>query len=408
MVIVGAGIGGLAAALCLRTIGARVTVLEQAHAIGEVGAGIQLAPNATRALAEMGVADLLAPEAVAATMSVRRRWQDGRVLGRYPLGADVEQRFGTPYWHAHRADVHAALLRAATRRGRFGEPAVLRLTETAQHVEPGDEDNAACVVTGSGRHHADVLIGADGIHSRVREALAAPDAPRFSGDVAYRALIPVEAIRPVAELAELTRDPELNIWLGPHCHLVHYWVRHRALLNLVAIVPGTEDTPESWSAAGDKPVLLDALAGWDNSARSLVAAAPAVNRWAVYDREPLPSWTSGRVALLGDSCHAMVPYQAQGAAQALEDAVALARALRAADRRSVPEALAGYEQARHARATAVQRASRHNRELFHMPDGPEQEARDVLLRNSNGDFDSYAWLWGGVGTPENTTPRETV
>jgi salicylate hydroxylase len=400
VIIVGAGIGGLAAAVCLRAAGHQVTVLEQAPAIGEVGAGIQLAPNATRALIKMGIFDALNGAAVAATESLRRRWQDGEVLGRYPLGHEIRERFGAPYWHAHRADVHAALLTAATDPHRHGVPVAIRLGHAVCDVDPGDDERPAQVVVGQDtRFAAHLVVGADGLHSRVRQTLIGADRPRNSGDVAYRALIPAQSLATAPRLAALTRAPALNIWLGPRSHLVHYYVRQRALLNLVAIVPANGDTPESWSAGGDKSELLDALDGWDSAARALVHAAPGVSRSALYDREPLETWVVNRAGLLGDACHPMLPYQAQGAAQALEDALALAGALDHATPDAVPGALRRYETARQPRAAAVQRASRHNRELFHLPDGPAQVHRDAQLRESNGDFGSYAWLWAGDRPP---------
>ncbi|MGH3376694.1 MAG: FAD-dependent monooxygenase [Actinoallomurus sp.] len=394
VVVVGAGIGGLAAAVCLRTIGARVTLLEQASAIGEVGAGIQLAPNATRALAAIGVADRLRPDAVAATRSLRRRWQNGALLGSYLLGAEIERRFGAPYWHAHRVDLHAALLRAATDPDGAGAPVTLQLGAAVWKVEQ-DRLRVSAITTEGARYPADVLIGADGIHSRVREMMVGADKPQFSGDVAYRALIPTDALTADPTMGELTRERALTIWLGPHCHLVHYYVRAGSLLNVVAMVPGEQDAPESWSARGDKSELLDALAGWHPTIHKLISAAPVVNRWALYDREPLDSWILGRIALLGDSCHSMLPYQAQGAAQALEDALALGKTLQSATPETVAEALGVYEAERSVRASRVQRASRKNREIFHLPDGPQQHQRDAELRHGGADYESYAWLWSG-------------
>lgn len=407
ILIVGAGIGGLSAAVSLRHSGHRVTVLEQASRLSEVGAGIQLAPNATRALFALGLRESLIQEAVAATSSLRRRWATGEVLGAYPLGAGIEARFGAPYWHMHRSDLHDALIRAAVGAESPGPPVTLHLGASVVGIEP-EAGRSALVVTAEGaRHVADVVVGADGIHSRVRETIAGPDQPSYSGDVAYRALIPASAISASPELSSIAGEPALTIWLGPNAHVVQYYVRHQALLNVVAIVPGDDAAPESWSAEGRTEDLLAALQGWDARLQTLVDSIPRVKRWALYDREPLDIWTEGRVCLLGDSCHSMLPYQAQGAAQAIEDAIALAGALDGVHRSDVTDALHAYAIARQDRAAAVQAASRHNRKLFHMPDGEDQRQRDAALRVSAGDFDSYAWLWGSQDGPSLTDTRAT-
>ncbi|MDX6588432.1 MAG: hypothetical protein QOI31_2905, partial [Solirubrobacterales bacterium] len=219
VLIVGAGIGGLSAAVALRRTGHRVTVLEHAPELGEIGAGIQVAPNATRCLFGLGLRERLEQKAVAAQRSVRRRWEDGRILGEYPLGTDVEERFGSPYWHMHRADLHAGLAEAALDAVGPGQPVDLRLNTAVVGVEP----NAGIVVTEAGsRLQADLVIAADGIHSSVRHTIWGPDTPVDSGDVAYRALIPRATIEASPELLEIASDPVLTVWLGPDKHVVQY------------------------------------------------------------------------------------------------------------------------------------------------------------------------------------------
>lgn len=393
VLIVGAGIGGLSAAVALRRTGHRVTVLEHAPELGEIGAGIQVAPNATRCLFALGLRERLEQKAVAAQRSVRRRWEDGRILGEYPLGADVEERFGSPYWHMHRADLHAGLAEAALDPVGPGQPVDLRLNTAVVGVEP----DAGIVVTEDGsRLHADLVIAADGIHSSVRHAIWGPDTPVDSGDVAYRALIPRATIEASPELLEIASDPVLTVWLGPDKHVVQYYVRGRSVLNVVACVPAVTAALESWTGAGDTKDLLASIEGWDDRVRALVGAAPEFMCNAIYDRAPLETWVAGRVALLGDACHPMLPYQAQGAAQAIEDAVVLADTLEELD--DVEAALHAYEARRYERATKVQGASWKNRHLFHLPDGEEQQQRDEALDDQQGDFDSYSWLWAADPT----------
>jgi salicylate hydroxylase len=389
--VVGGGIGGLSAAIALRRSGHRVTVLEQAPVLGEIGAGIQVAPNATRCLFSLGLQERLERTAVAAQGSVRRRWEDGRVLGEYPLGPAVEERFGAPYWHMHRADLHAALADAALDPAEAGEPIDLRLNTVVAGVEP-ESGAAAAVVTEDGtRFEGDVVIGADGIHSPVRHSIWGPDEPIDSGDVAYRALVPREAIQASPLLRQIASEPVLTVWLGPDRHIVQYYVRGKSVLNVVGCVPANTAALEGWTGPGDPNDLLDSIEGWDERVRALVGASSAFMCNAIYDRAPLDTWVAGHVALLGDACHPMLPYQAQGAAQAIEDAVVLASSLDEID--DVDAALQAYEAARYERATAVQGASWKNRRLFHLPDGEEQQQRDAALNDQQGDFDSYSWLW---------------
>lgn len=397
VVVVGGGLGGLAAAARLRLCGHHVTVLEQAPRFGPVGGGIQLAPNATAFLRPLGVLDVVGRWAVRAETSMRRRYEDGRLLGRYELGESVVERFGAPYLHVQRADLHDALARVALADRPSAGAVSLELGVQVCGVEqPGG--GPALVVTRDGRRlEADVVLGADGIHSRLRGVVTSTEEPSFSGDVAHRCVVPVRSLSRRAELDELdelTRDPSLTIWLGPGRHLVHYFVHGRELLNLVLCAPaGTDEIAESWSADGSVEEMVAALDGWDARAVALVSLARSVHRTGLYDREPLETWVEGRLALLGDACHPMLPYQAQGAAQAFEDAAALAEELEGIEPDGVPAALVAYQARRQPRAAAVQLASRLNRQLFHLPDGAEQRRRDERLGTGAGDFDSYAWIW---------------
>ena len=376
-VVVGAGIGGLTAAIALRRAGLDVQVFEQAPELHEVGAGIQLSPNATRLLARLGVGEALARVAVRPDAIEHRRWQDGRVLLRQPLGDAVEREFGAPYYHVYRPDLLAVLSGAL--------PAgVVHLDRRGVAIA----DDRVTFADGA-TVAADVVIGADGIHSVVRAAIVGADAPRFSGSIAYRGLVPAERL---AHL-ELPRDG--NSFLGPNRHFVHYWVAARRFMNFVAVVPGGDWRVESWSATGEVKAALAEFEGWHPQVTTIIAAAERTHRWALYDREPLDTWSRGRTTLLGDAAHAMLPFMAQGACQAIEDAAVLARCLAKATRDDVPHALARYEAIRKPRAIAVQRASRENATLYHLPDGDDQRARDAryAAHMAAGPFAARGWLF---------------
>ena len=361
--MIGAGIGGLTAALALARAGLRVRVFEQAPALREVGAGIQLAPNATRILHRLGLADALARVAVKPARSELRRWDDGRVLWSQPLGAVIEERFGAPYYHLYRPDLLGVLADALP-------DGVLHLGRRVTAIT--ERDDGVLVRLGDGSTaRADVALGADGIHSTVRAALFGPESPRFSGSTAYRGLVPVE------RLAHLDLPRQGYAWLGPDRHFVHYYVAGARLMNFVAVCPGGDWRIESWSARGRLADALAEFAGFHPTVREIIRAADETHRWALYDRAPLPRWSAGRVTLMGDAAHPMLPFLAQGACQAIEDAATLARLLRDAPAAAVPELLARYETHRKPRATQVQQGSLENATTYHLPDGPAQEARDA-------------------------------
>jgi salicylate hydroxylase len=375
--IAGGGLGGLSAALFLLRAGVTdVRVFEQQSALGEIGAGIQVAPNAVRLLQRLGVGDALADVAVSFEVAWEfRRWQDGSILFSQSFGEEGERRFGAPYLAIHRADLLRVLASAVP-------DGVVSL---GRHVTGVDGDRFA-FEDGSSSEPLDALIGADGIHSVVREAIAGPGSPEFTGLAAYRALVPAE------EAPEFARRPVCSIWLGPHKHFVHYPVSGGASVNLVTANPAGDWRDESWTAPGRVEDFLAEYQGWDPAVLQLIGAARETKRYAFYSREPIASWVSGRIALLGDAAHPMLPFFAQGAGQAIEDGAVLARCL-AAGADDVPAALARYQSLRVERATRVQRMSGERREHHHMPDGPEQVARDAAL-GSEDPLGHNEWLYG--------------
>ena len=377
--VVGGGIGGLSAALALLQAGFDVHVYEQAPRFGEIGAGIQISPNASRLLHRLGLRNAMERWGVRPVAVHQKRWDDGRTLQRAPLGPEVEARFGAPYYHFQRGDLAALLAEALPKERAHAGRRLVGIEEKGQRVVARFDDG--------GSAEAELLIGADGIHSRVRHLTFGPEKPRFTGCVAWRGLVPAERI------AHLDIEVASHNWMGPGGHCVHYWVSAKRQMNVVCIVEHGNWTSESWTDRGDVDEVLARYEGWHPTVRSLIAAFPETFVWALHDRAPLPAWTRGRVALLGDACHPMLPMMAQGAAQAIEDGAALASLL-SAMKDDLPAALARYELLRKPRATRLQEASAANRVRFHLPDGPEQRKRDEDMRNS-GDrsLDNIAWLY---------------
>ena len=381
-IVVGAGIGGLTAALALRAAGCEVAVYEQADALREVGAGIQLAPNATRLLHRLGLAEPLARVGVRPEAIEHKRWQDGRILLRQPLGEMCEETFGAPYYHLYRPDLLGVLADALS-------PGIVRLGHRC--VALAQDAHAVTLTFDNGvSARAAAVIGADGIHSTIRALLLGPESPRFSGSIAYRGLVPAERV------SHLRLPRYSNGWLGPDRHFVHYFVGAGArLLNFVAIVPARDWRIESWSATGEVADALAEFDGWHPTVRTIIAAADRTHRWALYDREPLETWSVGRVTLLGDAAHAMLPFMAQGACQAVEDAVVLARCLASASPDAVEDALRQYETLRKSRVWDVQRASWRNATTYHLPDGESQRERDAAWAASaaRGPYSERGWLF---------------
>ena len=359
--VIGGGIGGLACAVALRRAGLEVSLFEQTLEQREVGAGIQISPNASRLLGRYGLGGAMARVAVRPSAIVFRRWQDGRVLGCEELGNSMEGQYGAPYYHFHRADLIALLAEA------FG-PRNIKLGRRLLDIEQ-DESGVTAHFQDGASERGDLLIGADGIHSRVRERLFGEERPRFSGQIAYRGLAAAERV------AHLRLPFDVTNWVGPGGHFVHYYVSAGRFLNFIAVSEEASWTREQWSDRGSIRDAVKNYEGWHPQVATILTAVDETFKWALFDRNPLPAWTRGRVALLGDACHPMLPFMAQGAAQAIEDGATLAACLKQTVF-NVPTALQAYVSSRKPRTTALQERSQAFSGSFHLHDGPEQQARD--------------------------------
>lgn len=387
ILIAGGGIGGLAAALACVRAGAGVQLFERAAEFGEVGAGIQLGPNVTRVLQGWGLGDALNGVAAFPQRLQVRHALSGAELGVLRLGDAMVERYGAPYATIHRADLHGLLLAALQTR------TDVRLYLNSQVTSLSQDDEGVTVQTADDRLvQGDLLVGADGLWSRVRELLLADGPPRVTGHLAYRAMVPQHS------LPERLRSTQVTVWLGPKLHVVQYPVRGGAWLNVVAIMHGRRDDLEinNWDHLANAVELRMALAGACPGLRDLIAAIDYWRLWVLCDRLPMrgpQEQARGRVALLGDAAHPMRPYMAQGAGMAIEDAAELGRVLAAADL-TVPQALQRYAAQRWQRNARVQARSIRNGEIFHAR-GPVRWARDLSLRLLGERLLDVPWLYGG-------------
>jgi salicylate hydroxylase len=362
VVVVGAGIGGLAAALALLRAGQRVRVHEQVAELGEVGAGLSITPNAGKALVALGLRAELERIGSRPPAGAIRHYATGEVL--VTLAQDqAGERYGLPLYHVHRADLHAALAAAV----RAADPACLATGSAVVGID-SRADGVSLQLQDGSRATAEWLVGADGIHSVTRKALFGPDRPNFTGYLAYRGLVPGERVP-----RELL-DPPLCMTVGPRRLLMRYPLRGGALVNIVAIAQRSAWTEEGWSVGATREELLAEFADFEPHARRLLELVPPEKlfKWGLFDRDPLPTWTRGRATLLGDAAHAMPPFTGQGAVMALEDAAVLGRAAAAAA--TPEEALRRFEQARHGRVTEALVMSR-SRALTYFADDPLQQVK---------------------------------
>lgn len=356
ILVAGAGIGGLTAALALLQEGLDVRVFERAPNLGEVGAGVQISPNGVRVLFELGLESELRRVCFDPVGRELRVWNTGQGC-RVPANADyVLERFGFPHLTLHRADLHSILVEAVRRKN----PHAIQL---GAHCERFEQDtDSVKLFLGSGECIVgDALIGADGIHSRIREQLFGRSRAKFTGGIAWRGVIPVE------NLSDSMRLGYGQNWIGPTSHVVVYPIRRGELINVVAHVERDDWQVESWIERGDQDEFAADFPGWHNDIHELIRNIDIPYKWALFLHEPLHAWSVGRVTLLGDACHATLPYLAQGANMAIEDGLVLARSF-ASHPGKVPEALLSYERARIARTSRIVQASADNARRFHHPD----------------------------------------
>jgi salicylate hydroxylase len=377
--VIGGGIGGLAVAVGLHRAGFEVDVYEQAQELVEVGGGIQIAPNAARILYRLGLGEGLDRHAVRGINMHQRRWDDGRTLQKAPLNPLCEELYGAPHLTLHRADLQAIIASGLAKERIHLGHRLVGLDDRGDAVEAKFENG--------GRAVADILVGADGIHSTVRALLFGAEDPSFSGCVAYRGLVPADKI------IDLGLDRGSQIWLGPGGHLVQYFVSGGRLLNFVGWTEHDTWSREDWTDRATVERALAAFTGWHSQIQRIISAADTCFIWALFDRDPLPRWSVGRVTLLGDACHPMYPFMAQGAAQSIEDGATLITLLTAG---GDPVAiLRRYEELRLPRVTQLQQMSRGNKHRYHMQDGPEQEARDAAVAaNRERAPETLRWLFG--------------
>lgn len=410
IVIAGAGIGGLTAALSLARTGAHIIVLERAPVLEEVGAGLQLSPNASNILQDLGLLDRLAPWSLAPEQLRIRRARDGADLTRMPLGPMADARWGAPHLVAHRADVQRILLDACE-----ASPLITLKTDADvlgfASVTDGERASVQVGVLDRGKHtrvDGDVLIGADGLRSGLRERLGLgfADAPIYSGRTAWRALIPATAA-PTSALRV-----ETNLWLGAKAHLVHYPIRAGDFVNVVAVIEDPwrgDDSTDIWRdpADADPRYLKRSFGGWAREAHDLLDAAPQWRRWPLFERRFAPRWSLDNVVLMGDAAHPVLPFLAQGAGLAIEDAEALGRAF-ATHGADVGAAIRMYENERIPRASDIVLASRRQAAIYHMS-GPMALARDTFMRRvtPDGMQRRVDWIYGyrkGAGARRRLLP----
>ena len=379
IVIAGAGIGGLCAALGLVKRGFQVAVYEQSLHLGEIGAGLQLSPNAMHVLQSLGVADEVKTKAFIPTSAVMRHYQTGKKYFAVPLADTAAQKYGASYLHIHRADLHTVLRRECEKLNvsiHLGQ-AIKSYQHSPQNVSP--INSSPCRLTiqfeSSESLEADVLIGADGIKSHVQSCMLGQTPAEFTGQVAWRGVVEAN------KLPKGLVKPYANLWVGPGKHFVSYYLRGGNLVNFVAVQERTDWQKESWNEPGNISELRNTFAGWHPEVTELLGATEACFLWALFDRPPLQKWTDRSVALLGDACHPMLPFLAQGAAMAIEDSYALAHCL--ANENDTQIALNAYQNIRLTRTSNIQLAARKNASLYHMSSPVAQAKLAVLSGLSN-------------------------
>lgn len=383
VIIAGGGIGGLCAAIALSKVGIEVEVIERAPALGEVGAGLQLSPNATKALAALGVLEAVAAVASMPQTLEMRLGRTGEKVFSIPIAKEARNRYGAPYLHVHRADLIEVLRRAAE----FAGVHVRLGARVSAYVRDNDSlrvglDTGAIVP-------CDLLVGADGVRSTVRKQMLGEEDPRYTGAVAWRLTVPADVAPDLPHSA--------IVWAGPGRHAVTYRIRRNELINFVGVVETDKWRGESWDQPGDLLELAEDFGDWAQPIPDIIAACGECFVWALFDRDPLVRWHDARVVLLGDACHPMPPFQAQGAAMAIEDAIVLAKCLQAHG--ISPTALGTYEKLRKPRTSKVLASARANMGVFHRSNAFTQAATYGPMKLADRLFPSFVrsrqdWIYG--------------
>jgi 2-polyprenyl-6-methoxyphenol hydroxylase-like FAD-dependent oxidoreductase len=384
VIIVGGGIGGMAAALALSRLGIRIKLLEQSAEIGEIGAGVQLGPNAFAALDALGVGQAARSRAVFAERLVMMDAVDGKEVGTFPVGERFRERFGNPYAVIHRADIHTSIYEAVEKSPLIEFYTSTKVMELIEN--DGGTDKVTVVDNHGNRFTGDAVIGCDGVKSVIRDKLVG-DQARVSGHVVYRAVVPVE------EMPEDLRWNEAAIWVGPNCHLVHYPLRGGQQFNLVVTFHSREQ--EVWGVReGSKEEVLSYFQGICDRPRQLLDAPKSWKRWSTADRDPIENWVRGRVVLLGDAAHPMLQYLAQGACMAIEDAVTLGEAVKHCNF-DLDAAFKLYEKSRVTRTARTVLSAREMGRIYHAK-GVERLVRNSLWKGRTPDqfYEALQWLYG--------------
>jgi salicylate hydroxylase len=367
VIVVGGGIGGLVTALALLKHDMDVDVYEQAAQLGEVGAGIQISPNGTRVLLALGLEEPLRRIAVTPLRKEIRHWRTGKTWNWYNLGAASDQRYGAPHVLLHRGDLHGMLVDAVRRL----KPDAIHLGKRCVDIDRADGHVDLQFATGETARAA-YVIGADGIHSKIRERLFGPSRPEFTGCVAWRAVVPMQRLPASAATMVSTN------WLGPRGHVLHYPIRGGELLNLLAIVERDDWQVESWTVQGTTGELASDFPGWHPDVQAIIRNIETPFKWALMVRGPMPQWSEGRVTLLGDACHPTLPFLGQGGVMAIEDSYVIAACLKKHFTDPV-NAMSRYEDIRRERTSVVVRKSHENRRQAFSPALADQDEAVVSV-----------------------------
>lgn len=379
VIIAGAGIGGLTAAACLLQKGYKVRLYEQATTLGEIGAGIQTSANAVKVLYDLGLRDELERVAVRPQAFEYRRFDTGELMHRIPLGEQHERAYGTPYYHLHRADIHDILVRNV----RSLDPDCITLNARGASFEE-TPDRVTLELADGSKVSGDVLIGADGIKSAIRSRILGDLPSSYTGDVAWRAVVPVD------RLPQDIMERVSTVWCGPKKHAVMYYLRAGTLMNFVGLVEHAQPETESWTQKRPWEDLKADYAGWHPSIQLVIDAIDrdSCYRYALNNRRPVSNWSTERATLLGDAAHPTLPYMASGAVMAIEDAAVLARALEASA--SVPDGLQLYQKNRLERTSRIVNESTESRGLYRIEDVNEMRR---AFQEKNLDKSRAQWLY---------------